>query len=378
MSKPCSPGVQARDPSSAFEPPAARRGDGLGREGALRRGMPGRGEGPPRHVRFVKGGVGPRNITACPHRVERAFARGGPSVRTGDSGGGSGGSGGGGSGGSVSWSRFWYTNPDHGHRLASLNGSGGGDHPEGWDHLRVKGRRARREPEGERSGLQRRRLHRPALQLHDGRGSGRAGHRDRVRWASVRHVTRRSEMPACASVQGSRACRRQARSRALVPISDRHAHLAATEVRWLPGSRRFVLTPTHDCASVRCSGPRRGPGEGSGFSASLASSPQRNSPARETTSAARPAAGQETRAPARCLDPPTVGAGSPRAALPAAGSAPAELRTLEGPRAPVAPAASVAPAAPVPPAASVPPAVMARAAAEMVREARGARSQPPA
>ncbi|WP_437836647.1 pectate lyase family protein [Sorangium sp. So ce1153] len=37
----------------------------------------------------------------------------------------------------VSWSKFWYTNPDHGHRLASLNGSGGGDHPEDWDHLRV-------------------------------------------------------------------------------------------------------------------------------------------------------------------------------------------------------------------------------------------------
>ncbi len=37
----------------------------------------------------------------------------------------------------VSWSKFWSTNKDHGHRLASLNGSGGGDHPEDWDNLKV-------------------------------------------------------------------------------------------------------------------------------------------------------------------------------------------------------------------------------------------------
>lgn len=30
----------------------------------------------------------------------------------------------------VSWTKFWYTSKDHPHRLASLNGSGGGDHPE--------------------------------------------------------------------------------------------------------------------------------------------------------------------------------------------------------------------------------------------------------
>src|SRR5262249_40389330 len=34
----------------------------------------------------------------------------------------------------VSWSKFWYTSTSHPHRLASLNGSGGGDHPQGWDH----------------------------------------------------------------------------------------------------------------------------------------------------------------------------------------------------------------------------------------------------
>jgi pectate lyase len=37
----------------------------------------------------------------------------------------------------VSWSKFWYTDASHDHRLASLNGSGGGDHPEDWGHLRV-------------------------------------------------------------------------------------------------------------------------------------------------------------------------------------------------------------------------------------------------
>jgi len=30
----------------------------------------------------------------------------------------------------VSWSKFWYTSKSHPHRLASLNSSGGGDHPE--------------------------------------------------------------------------------------------------------------------------------------------------------------------------------------------------------------------------------------------------------
>jgi len=37
----------------------------------------------------------------------------------------------------VSWSKFWYTDASHDHRLASLNGSGAGDHPEDWGHLRV-------------------------------------------------------------------------------------------------------------------------------------------------------------------------------------------------------------------------------------------------
>ncbi len=37
----------------------------------------------------------------------------------------------------VSWSKFYYTDASHGHRLASLNGSGGGDHPEDWDNLKV-------------------------------------------------------------------------------------------------------------------------------------------------------------------------------------------------------------------------------------------------
>jgi pectate lyase len=37
----------------------------------------------------------------------------------------------------VSWSKFWYTSTEHGHRLASLNGSGGGDHPEDAGKLKV-------------------------------------------------------------------------------------------------------------------------------------------------------------------------------------------------------------------------------------------------
>lgn len=37
----------------------------------------------------------------------------------------------------VSWSKFYYTNASNDHRLASLNGSGGGDHPEDWGKLRV-------------------------------------------------------------------------------------------------------------------------------------------------------------------------------------------------------------------------------------------------
>jgi len=37
----------------------------------------------------------------------------------------------------VSWSKFWYTSTEHGHRLASLNGSGGGDHPEDAGRLKV-------------------------------------------------------------------------------------------------------------------------------------------------------------------------------------------------------------------------------------------------
>jgi pectate lyase len=37
----------------------------------------------------------------------------------------------------VSWCKFWYTNKDHPHRLASLNGSGGGDHPEDEGYLKV-------------------------------------------------------------------------------------------------------------------------------------------------------------------------------------------------------------------------------------------------
>jgi pectate lyase len=37
----------------------------------------------------------------------------------------------------VSWSKFWYTDATHDHRLASLNGSGGGDHPEDEGYLRV-------------------------------------------------------------------------------------------------------------------------------------------------------------------------------------------------------------------------------------------------
>lgn len=37
----------------------------------------------------------------------------------------------------VSWMKFSYTNASHDHRLASLNGSGAGDHPEDWGHNRV-------------------------------------------------------------------------------------------------------------------------------------------------------------------------------------------------------------------------------------------------
>jgi pectate lyase len=37
----------------------------------------------------------------------------------------------------VSWTKFYYTNASNGHRLASLNGSGGGDHPEDSGHLKV-------------------------------------------------------------------------------------------------------------------------------------------------------------------------------------------------------------------------------------------------
>jgi pectate lyase len=37
----------------------------------------------------------------------------------------------------VSWCKFYYTDTSNGHRLASLNGSGGGDHPEDWGKLKV-------------------------------------------------------------------------------------------------------------------------------------------------------------------------------------------------------------------------------------------------
>jgi pectate lyase len=37
----------------------------------------------------------------------------------------------------VSWTKFWYTSVSHPHRLASLNGSGGGDHPEDSRYLKV-------------------------------------------------------------------------------------------------------------------------------------------------------------------------------------------------------------------------------------------------
>jgi pectate lyase len=37
----------------------------------------------------------------------------------------------------VSWTKFYYTNSSNGHRLASLNGSGGGDHPEDSGYLKV-------------------------------------------------------------------------------------------------------------------------------------------------------------------------------------------------------------------------------------------------
>ncbi|MGC4067017.1 MAG: hypothetical protein QM784_20750 [Polyangiaceae bacterium] len=36
----------------------------------------------------------------------------------------------------VSWTKFYYTNSANGHRLASLNGSGGGDHPEDSRYLK--------------------------------------------------------------------------------------------------------------------------------------------------------------------------------------------------------------------------------------------------
>lgn len=37
----------------------------------------------------------------------------------------------------VSWCKFWYTQKSHPHRLCSLIGSGGGDHPEDWGYLKV-------------------------------------------------------------------------------------------------------------------------------------------------------------------------------------------------------------------------------------------------
>jgi pectate lyase len=37
----------------------------------------------------------------------------------------------------VSWTKFWYSNSTHDHRLASLNGSGGGDHPEDSRYLKI-------------------------------------------------------------------------------------------------------------------------------------------------------------------------------------------------------------------------------------------------
>jgi pectate lyase len=37
----------------------------------------------------------------------------------------------------VSWTKFWYSNKSHTHRFASLNGSGGGDHPEDFGKLKV-------------------------------------------------------------------------------------------------------------------------------------------------------------------------------------------------------------------------------------------------
>ena len=37
----------------------------------------------------------------------------------------------------VSWCKFWYTDPTHPHRLSCLIGSGGGDHPEDWGYLKV-------------------------------------------------------------------------------------------------------------------------------------------------------------------------------------------------------------------------------------------------
>ena len=37
----------------------------------------------------------------------------------------------------VSWCKFWYTDESHDHRLCALIGSGGGDHPEDWEKLKV-------------------------------------------------------------------------------------------------------------------------------------------------------------------------------------------------------------------------------------------------
>ena len=37
----------------------------------------------------------------------------------------------------VSWCKFWYTNASHPHRFCGLIGSGGGDHPEDWNYLKV-------------------------------------------------------------------------------------------------------------------------------------------------------------------------------------------------------------------------------------------------
>ncbi len=37
----------------------------------------------------------------------------------------------------VSWCKFWYTDERHDHRFNGLIGSGGGDHPEDWEKLKV-------------------------------------------------------------------------------------------------------------------------------------------------------------------------------------------------------------------------------------------------